>query len=187
MNSAPTTSPAIALIERMNARYRRRAAAFIRFRWVVIVATVVLTVVAAAGALRLRRDHSFESWLLENDPLGAAREEFERTFGNSDYVVVLVEADDVFSHDVLAATRDVGDALAEEVPFASGVTSIAHIEVARSGPAGLRAGKLVPALLKTLPLVSCAPGFPLMLTSKANGRTTKELLAPTREISGRLR
>jgi predicted RND superfamily exporter protein len=144
MDRNPTTPPAIALIERMNARYRRRAAAFVRFRWVVIVAAVVVTIVAGAGALRVRRDHSFESWLLENDPLGVARESFERTFGNTDYVVVLVEAEDVFSHDTLTAIRALGDSLLARVPYAADVTSLASIPVARPGPRGLRAAKLVP-------------------------------------------
>lgn len=138
------TPSAITLIERMNERYRRRAAAFVRFRWLVIAATVVATVVMAFGAIRVRRDRSFESWLLENDPVGVAREAFEGTFGNSDYVVVLVEADDVFSHDVLTAVRAVGDTLLTRVPYAAGVTSIAHISVGRYGPWGLRAGRLIP-------------------------------------------
>jgi predicted RND superfamily exporter protein len=144
MSPDSTAPPAITLIERMNARYRRRAAAFVRFRWLVIAATVVATVVAAAGALRVRRDRSFESWLLENDPLGAAREIFEGTFGNTDYVVVLVEAEDVFSRDALTAIRAVGDTLRSRVPYAAAVTSLAHIPVARPGPLGLRAGRLVP-------------------------------------------
>lgn len=55
MSSAPMTPPVIAFIERMNARYQRWAAGFVRFRWVVIAATIVLTIVMAAGALRARR------------------------------------------------------------------------------------------------------------------------------------
>jgi hydrophobe/amphiphile efflux-3 (HAE3) family protein len=152
MQDDSQTPPAIALIERMNALYRRRAAAFVRYRWLVIAATVAATVVMAVGALRVRRDRSFESWLLENDPLAAARESFEHEFGNTDYVVVLFEADDVFSHDALAAIRDLGDSLAERVPFVSGVTSLAEIALARPGPLGLRASKLVPRDIPTDPL-----------------------------------
>jgi len=60
-------------------------------------------------------------------------------FGNDQYVLVLVQADDVFSPKVLNMIETLGDKLETEVPFADKVTSLTNISV----PIGVEDGLYV--------------------------------------------
>ncbi len=128
----------------MGERFGRQAASMIRFRWLVVIGVALVTAAMIPGALRLQRDDLLESWLLENDPLSAAQEKSARTFGNNDYVLVLVEADDVFSHDVLVMLRELGERLERSVPYADRAVSISGFEFATRDRFGFRSRRLVP-------------------------------------------
>lgn len=134
-------------IARMSNRFARQAATIVSRRWLIIIGVAVVTAVMMLGVLRLQREDSFESWLLEDDPLRIAQEEFARTFGNSDYVLVLVEADDVFASEVLAMLRDLEEQLEENVPYADGAVSLGGIELAVRDRFGVRPQRLVPEVI----------------------------------------
>jgi len=138
-------------IERINAWFKKRAGAIIRFRWLIIIGVIVLNVLSIPGVMRVEQDSSMEGWLLEGDPLRLARDEFEEIFGNNDYVLVLVEADDVFSSETLAMMRRLGEDLEEEVPFADKVTSIAHLDFTEGTEDGITVDELVPEEIPTDP------------------------------------
>jgi predicted RND superfamily exporter protein len=138
-------------IVRMGDRFARQAPMIVRRRWIIIMAVALLTAVMVPGVLGLEREDSLECWLLENDPLYVAQEEFARTFGNSDYVLVLAEADDVFTDEVLAMLRDLEERLEEMVPYADEALSIAGFEFAIRDRFGVRSQRLVPEVIPSDP------------------------------------
>ena len=73
-------------------------------------------------------DSSNESFLPEGDETIIQNDRFKEIFGNEEFVFILVEADDVFDHDVLAYIRELSEDLEEHLPFVKEVTSLTNIE-----------------------------------------------------------
>lgn len=131
-------------LEKINKWFASLTPHIIRMRWFIIVAIFVATVVMAVGISRLQLETSNDSLLLENDPLRLAKHEFEEIFGNDEFVVVLLEADDVFSHAALVANRALGNALLREIPLADDIFSLTDLEFTRGTEAGIEIDDLVP-------------------------------------------
>ncbi len=131
-------------LEKINQWFASLTPHIIRMRWYIIAATFVVTAVMAAGVSKLKLETSNDSLLLENDPLRLAKYEFEEIFGNDEFVVVLLEADDVFSHAALEANRSLGDALLREIPLADDIFSLTDLEFTRGTEAGIEINDLVP-------------------------------------------
>lgn len=115
-------------LEKVNLFFEKLAKEIVKRRWVVIAACLVLTVIAGIGLPRIQLDNSIEGWFMEGAEIEKAQDEFEKRFGNSDFVAFLVEADDVFSADILKMLRRLARDLENEVEFAKEVTSIADME-----------------------------------------------------------
>lgn len=90
-------------------------------RWIVSLArhprrsvavSVAVTLVALGGLARIRFDGSLASLSVPDDPARVFAEEIAREFGDEEIGIVLLEADDVYSVDVIetvaALTRDLG-------------------------------------------------------------------------------
>jgi len=138
-------------IERINKWFGRATAVVIRFRWLIIIGLILLTAFAMAGVKRIKIDISNESWFLPDDPLVIAKREFEEIFGNNDYVAVLVEADDVFSPEILRMMRELGQELKNKLPYADKLTSITDMDFTRGTEEGLEVGNIVPDEIPTDP------------------------------------
>ena len=87
--------------------------------------------------------------VFDNDPLTIATNEFEEVFGNTNYVAVLVEAEDVFVPDILRLIRELGEEFEEEVPFADEVISLTNMEFTRGTEEGVEIGDIVPPEIPT--------------------------------------
>lgn len=57
-------------------------------RWLLISALVIVAVALASFAPRLRVDNSLEVWFVEGDPALDAYDDFKRTFGNDEAIIV---------------------------------------------------------------------------------------------------
>ncbi len=101
---------------------------------------------------RIQTETSFEGWLLEDDPLRIAQDQFNEIFGNNEYVVILVEAEDVYTHKILTMMRELGDELEKKVPFADKVTSLTHLEFTLGTEDGIKVDELVPEEIPTDPV-----------------------------------
>ncbi len=131
-------------LEKVNQWFKRVGEKIIKFRWWVIIALILLNLFAIAGMKRIQIDVSNESWFLKDDPLVIAKEKFENIFGNAEYVAVLVEADDVFSHDTLKMMRQLGRELKSKVPYSDKLMSITDMDFTRGMKDGLVVGNIVP-------------------------------------------
>ncbi len=115
-------------IDRINSWFGDKAHDFIRWRWAILVAVGMLVGLSAGGLQELYVDNSNESFFLETDPMLMANRYFEELFGNEEFIYVLVEADDVFTPEILRLLRDLGQDLLDNLPFAKEVTSLTSVE-----------------------------------------------------------
>jgi len=138
-------------LERINEWFGKTSKTIIKLRWLIIVGLIVLNLFAIMGLKRIQIDISNESWFLADDPLVVAKEEFEDIFGNNDYAAVLVEAEDVFSPQILKMMRELGQELKSKVPYADKLTSITDLDFTRGTEEGLIVGNIVPDEIPTDP------------------------------------
>ena len=138
-------------LERINEWFGKTSKTIIKLRWLIIVGLIVLNIFAIMGLKRIQIDVSNESWFLADDPLVIAKEEFEDIFGNNDYAAVLVEAEDVFSPEILKMMRELGQELKSKVPYADRLTSITDLDFTRGTEDGLVVGNIVPDEIPTDP------------------------------------
>ena len=118
--------------------------AIVHFRWIAILCLLLITGLAMLGLPKLTLDDSTEGFLLEGAEIKKAQNAFEELFGNNDYAAFLIEADDVFSPQILTMLRQLGDELLAEVEFADNVVSIADMEISRTEEDAIITENLVP-------------------------------------------
>lgn len=128
----------------INQWFARAGTILLRLRWMIFILLIGLDLLAIYGIQQIQYDVSTESWFLDNDPITIATNEFEDIFGNTNYVAVLVEAEDVFAPDILRLIRELGDELEEDVPFADEVVSLTNMEFTRGTEEGVEIGDIVP-------------------------------------------
>lgn len=138
-------------IEKINARFRRVGEIILRFRWINLIAFLLLVITATAGMRLLQKDVSTESWFLEGDQLLETKKHFETIFGSEDFCAVLVEADNVFTPEILAGIRAMGRELAQKVPYADDVLSLTDFDYTSGNEEGLEIRPLVPERIPTDP------------------------------------
>ncbi len=100
----------------------------LKYRWLVLTATVILSAAALPGLFHLDISVNIEDFFLDDDPVLKNQKKFQQTFHGNDFVGVLVEADDVFSRKSLETIKLVGDRLMKEVPLAKETTSLANFK-----------------------------------------------------------
>ena len=136
-------------LDAINQWFARVGEIFLRLRWLILFLLICLDLLAIHGIQLIQFDVSRESWFLDNDPLTIATNEFEEVFGNTNYVAVLVEAEDVFVPDILRLIRELGEEFEEEVPFADEVISLTNMEFTRGTEEGVEIGDIVPPEIPT--------------------------------------
>ena len=136
-------------IEKFNKWFRKNSAMIIKLRWIIIAAVVVMNCFAFIGMQKIQMETSFEGWFLEDDPLRIAQDQFKEIFGNNEYVVILVEAENVYTSEILTMMRELGDELERDVPFADKVTSLTHLEFTLGTEDGIKVDELVPEEIPT--------------------------------------
>jgi predicted RND superfamily exporter protein len=138
-------------IEKINQKFASLTPFIIKNRWYIIATLLLITLALGFGMTKLQLENDVESWLLEGDPLREADEKFKEIYGNDDYVIVMLERDDVFSSESLAIIRSIGDQLLDKVPYSSEVTSLAHLDFITSSVEGIEVDELVADPIPTEP------------------------------------
>lgn len=136
-------------LERINKKFGKAAKTIVRLRWLIIAGLIFLNLIAIIGIKRIQINVSNESWFLQDDPLMVAKHEFEEIFGNNDYVAILVEADNVFSPEILTMMRELGQELKSKLPYADKLMSITDLDFTRGTEQGLIVGNIVPDEIPT--------------------------------------
>jgi len=106
----------------------RLVEAIVRSRWAALVLAGAITVVAGVFARTVSIDTSLEAWFLEDDSTVLTYREFRRRFGEDEFIVVGVDAPDVFTPAVLKKI-DRLTGLVGSIRHVRRVTSLTNVEV----------------------------------------------------------
>lgn len=138
-------------LENINARFRNAGEIILKLRWLNIILFLLVFAASIAGLQLIRADVDQDHWFLEGDAQVAVKERFEQIFGNDDFCAVLVEADNVFTPEVLTGIRELGKELEAKVPCADDVLSLADMEYIQGTKEGLEIIDLVPEAIPRSP------------------------------------
>lgn len=138
-------------IQKINSRFRAVAEIIIKYRWLNIILFLGVLLAAGVGLTRLESDIDQDNWFLEDDELRITEQHFEDIFGNEDFCAILVEADNVYTPEVLGAIREMGRELTTKVPYADDVVSLTDFEFTLGTEDGMEIIDLVPATIPSDP------------------------------------
>ncbi|MBU3949343.1 MAG: MMPL family transporter [Proteobacteria bacterium] len=101
-------------------------------RWTVVIFYVFLIAISLYFAGKLHKDNSFDSYFDKNDPTFTYYKNYQKDFGSDELSYILYNAPDKpygpFDIDVMKKIAHLTEALENEVPFVSEVTSLANVE-----------------------------------------------------------
>lgn len=133
----------------INQWFEKLAIKIVRLRWLIIITLTLLTAIAISGLFRIKFDNSIEGWFMEGAKIKQAQDRFEEIFENSDYVALLIEAEDIFTPEILNMIRSLGNELENRVEFADKVISITDMEFSYAQDEEIIIENLVP---ETIPV-----------------------------------
>ena len=113
-------------VSRVNKVFARLGRFQIKFRWLILLATILVTFIACLGLPQLQMTASEEEWFDDWDKVKIDQAHFNEIFGSEDSYMVLVRANDVFAPEVLSAIDRLSKRLENEVPYADRVVSLTH-------------------------------------------------------------
>lgn len=113
-------------VSRVNKVFARLGRFQVKFRWLILLATILVTLAACLGLLQLQMTSSEEEWFDDWDKVKIDQAHFNDVFGSEDSYMVLVRANDVFAPEVLSAIDRLSKRLENEVPYADRVVSLTH-------------------------------------------------------------
>ena len=119
----------------------------LRFRWLGIIAVVLLTVFFAFQMQGLKFDNSNEVWFVEGDRSLDLIDKFRDVFGNDDFVVLLFESRNFFEPGNILVIRHLAEALEAEIPYLKDMTWLGNVEYIE----GIEDGVKIHELLETVP------------------------------------
>ncbi len=116
-------------VSKINKFFQRVGEAQIKHRKLCLIILFVVTLVCLSGMRNFRSESSNSDWIVNGSEIKKNSDHFKEVFGNDQYVLVLVQADDVFAPDVLNMIDRLGERLESEVPFADKVTSLTTVSI----------------------------------------------------------
>jgi len=108
----------------------------IRYRWAILLITVVVAGLAATQLPKLSIATSVESMFTRNDQILTDYLQFRNQFGRDEDIVLLISSSDIFSLEFLTTLKQFHEDLENSVPLLKEVSSLAnapHIEPIDSG------------------------------------------------------
>lgn len=138
-------------IEKINARFERLAQHILKQRWFYLSLFILTIIACMYGSTLIKIDTSNENSFLESDSIKIQTEHFEEIFGNDQFVIVLLENDDLFSHESLTLLRELHNELVDSVVFVERVTSINDLEFTVGDEYGMVIEQIVPEVIPTHP------------------------------------
>lgn len=113
-------------VSRVNKVFARLGRFQIKFRWLILLVTILVTFIACLGLPQLQMTSSEEEWFDDWDKVKIDQAHFNNVFGSDDGYMVMVRANDVFAPEVLSAIDRLSKRLENEVPYADRVVSLTH-------------------------------------------------------------
>ncbi len=116
-------------ISKINNFFRKIGEGQIKHRWLCLIILFVWTAICLSGMRNFRSESSNSDWIVNGSEIKKNSDHFKDVFGNDQYVLVLIQADDVFAPDVLNMIDRLGEKLEQDVPFADKVTSLTTVSI----------------------------------------------------------
>ncbi|MCR5764254.1 MAG: MMPL family transporter [Treponema sp.] len=123
-------------ISKINTFFRKAGEAQIRHRWICLIVLLIFTVICLSGMKNFHTTSNNNDWIVNGSEIQINSDHFKDIFGNDQYVLVLVQSQDVFNYEVLSMIDTLGERLESEVPFADKVTSLTTVSI----PIGIDGG-----------------------------------------------
>ena len=117
----------------------------LRYRWLVVVATLAVAALAGSGARFLTVDSDYRVFFDESNPYLTAFDQLERTYSKLDMLLFVLKPDDdnVFTAKTLAVIKQITTA-AWQIPYSTRVDSITNFQHTRALEDDLFVQDLVP-------------------------------------------
>ena len=132
-----------------NTFFARLAEAILRFRWLLLLLVFLLTIFAFYEMKTLRMDNSNEAFFLEGDPTKLLLDKFRDTFGNEDFVYVLIETGDFFEPDTIRLIKKLAENLEAHVPYVKDMKFLGNVEYVEGVEGGIRTSDLIEEIPET--------------------------------------
>ena len=132
-----------------NTFFARLAEGILRFRWLLLLMVLLTTIFAFYQMKTLRMDNSNESFFLEGDPTKLLLDKFRDTFGNDDFVYVLVETDDFFRADTIGLIKTLAHDMEANVPYIKDMKFLGNVEYVEGVEGGIRTSDLIEEIPET--------------------------------------
>ena len=131
-------------IEKINSRFERIASKLLKMRWLYLSLYIVAIIACMYGSTLVEIDTQNENSFLASDSINIQTDHFEEIFGNDQYVIVLLENEDLFSFESLTLLRELHNELNDSVVFVERVTSINDLEFTVGDEYGMVIEQIVP-------------------------------------------
>ncbi|MDO9579570.1 MAG: MMPL family transporter [Bacteroidales bacterium] len=118
------------------------AEAIVKFRWLIIITVLGLTLIFGYQIKNLKINSDVISSLPDNDPAASLYKKVGTQFGGNDMGMIVLEADNIFKAEVLQHVKQITDSL-KITDGISTVTSITNIIDIKNDDGGIEIGKLV--------------------------------------------
>ena len=118
-----------------------------RYRYLCLAIVALVSVFAFSQLGKLQVDNSSETFFTTNDLTAEQQAEFKATFGNDDFVFVLIEAQsDGFDAPTLRRIYELVERFELEVPYLLEATWIGNVEAIQSRTDGIEISDFLPSL-----------------------------------------
>ena len=132
-----------------NTFFTRLAEVILRWRWLLLLIVLLTTIFAFYQMKTLRMDNSNESFFLEGDPTKLLLDKFRDTFGNDDFIYVLVETDDFFRAETIRLIKTLAQDLEAHVPYIKNMKFLGNVEYVEGIEGGIRTSDLIEEIPET--------------------------------------
>ncbi|MGD9077683.1 MAG: MMPL family transporter [Desulfobacterales bacterium] len=121
----------------------------IRYRWAILLMTVVVSGLAATQLPKLSIATSVESMFTRHDKVLADYQRFRRQFGRDEEIVLLISSSDIFSREFLTTLKQFHEDLENSLPLLKEVSSLANAPYIEPVDSGVRVGGFLDNLPRT--------------------------------------
>ncbi|NNK56283.1 MAG: MMPL family transporter [Desulfofustis sp.] len=117
--------------EKMETFFDRGAGLVIRFRFAILLLSVILAVLLAVNIRNLQFDTSNEGFLRAGDPILVTYNDFREQFGRDDMLILAIHSDDIFSLEFLTRLKKLHDTLESEIANINDMISMVNARSTR--------------------------------------------------------
>ena len=117
--------------EKMEILFDAGTGLIIRFRYLVLLLSVLLAVVLAVHIRNLQFDTSNEGFLRSDDPILATYNDFREQFGRDDMLILAIHSENIFSKEFLTRLRELHETLESEIANINDMTSMVNARSTR--------------------------------------------------------